>query len=368
MTGPPWRLIKVWWVVLLLIQPALVYEASHQAACGVGLADCPSSLFFASAAVATLATLTELWAAPRARSWGRVLSCMFTWLNILDVCTDSLFLGVVIASENCSSCMIDDLYSRMTSLPTSEGDNGLFTKRAIVTWLVASMQFCGAAYAIWWRKKFQLGSDLLGFEILACCELDSFQQQEEPRKQGASSGHGGDEQTDDPLLFGAEVGEETLCCTPGYLQVQLDDDTVPEDSFVGQGSSDPGCVAVMFRDRLVAKIWLRLVLENALQLMLQTKLIGLSVNLVGWNTPTYKMLGFTTISAFFLFLKSCEAAPILRDRLEKGSGTTALWLYRCVAFSLFCILLVNIAIYVALFACPSHVLLINGCAAPLAAT
>jgi len=362
MQGWLFGLIALSWVLMLTTVDTVKCN-------GHGLGETPALLWGVAIAVATAATVTEIWVVPPECSDGRFTSRFFTWLNILDVGTDCLSAGAIIGSHWCEDSKLDEAWKQVLDQSVLPFQMSLWLVAALA-WAAGGIQLLLAFKMLLLADddqadlRFAVGTDMMGFETLAA----------KGWKSGTAEQDGGPDGVADLGCPGdAEI---TLAEAPHRL-LTADDAASPTGAAAAllvlhkfrRRGSDPSASARLISNEdkcigAVFKLVFRVLTENLFEAHLQTTVLGLSLALEGWTPASCKMLVSVLLSVVVLLWKTHGGLRTLAEALkEEGDCPGSNYCTVCLAFSpaILCIVYA-IAKMVAIFTCPDHVLNVTGCA------
>jgi len=341
-------ILGYWWTALVFVQ-LILFFASSRAECGsVALAKTPlhhlGAIWTFIAVVVSAACWTEwvMWFKFQPqnqdsdRPWYKPFTCWFlmsmTIVNITDICTDSLTVGVMVATHSCASSGIPDVWRQVVEQSWLPCFIPLWSL-ALVAWLTTAGQFA-VALVVGYRNTSQSAiaeaADLLGFEIvLQCIECPS----------------------------GALVNDHDVA-GPGDVESKC-----PSGALVNDHNAEgPRDVASKLNaaDMRVTKFILRTLFENCLQLHVQITTVALSVALTGWQQGSILMMIFAASALCSMACALADVPQMMADANEAGSHWTKVVIWTSVFAAVF-FFAYAVAKFWAVFYCEFAAMNLSGC-------
>mmetsp|Transcript_78536 Transcript_78536/g.179711 ORF Transcript_78536/g.179711 Transcript_78536/m.179711 type:complete len:325 (+) Transcript_78536:30-1004(+) len=308
-----------WWLVMVTMQVGFVFGAANLSQCrGGGLPEYPTYLLAIGGVVALAAAGFELQLADLDSCWV-FIRALFTIANVLDVATDSLGYGQVVASTSCGDDSLEQAWQQ--ALEQSDfAINMPLNDLAMWAWILSGVQF------------------VIAFLML----LVIFFSDEEVNSD--------EEETEVPMFVGDLLG---LDCLAGDLNTK-------------EGGNEEDVSMI----RSILKLVFRLLCETLPQLHLQISTLSLSLSLEGWNQGAWQTLASVAFSLALVVLKPKELFTVvlfIGERVQKIPTD-----YNCCGvfgFLLLIIFIIGVVFlevvacikFVAIFGCPQHVWNLNGC-------
>jgi len=352
-----WKaILGCWWTALVVVQ-LILFLASSRAECGgSALAHAPLHLlvaawsFIAVVLAAACSTESMMWfeAKPNDgdphRPWYKPASGWFlmslTIVNITDICTDSLTVGVMVATHSCEGSGIDDAWRQVVSQSWLPCFIPLWSL-ALAAWMTTAGQFVAALFVGCNEPSSSAiaeVADLLGFEIVyQCIAYPNFNDGPGDGEHSPipSSPESDPNPSAAPMIAQDRESSGIGQCRYAARSLTLHEQEFAEDT--GEPSSGKECDSSEWHaeDGRVAKFILRTLLENCMQLHVQITTAALSVALTGWQQGSILMMIFAASALCSMAYALADVKLMVKYAFKAKSPVTVVVIWTSVFAAIF---------------------------------